>query len=187
MVKEKETIKKKAPAKKKAAAKTVKKEKVEKVKVVKPVEIEEVKEVETEEDFVVPERTGSEYYEGVGRRKTSVARVRLYNKKNGLVIVNGKKLEEYFTTETLQKTVMSPLDKMKSLDRFEIKVMVRGGGINSQSEAIRHGISRALVIFNGEYKKRLRKAGLLTRDSRMKERKKPGLKRARRAPQWSKR
>jgi len=197
MVKEKETIKKKAPAKKKPAVKAVKKEKVEKVEelekvepieIVKAVEPEEVKEdVEIEEDIIVPERTGSEYYEGVGRRKTSVARVRLYNKKNGLAIINGKKLEEYFPTETLQKTVMSPLDKMKSLDRFEIKVSVRGGGINSQSEAIRHGISRALVVFNIEYKKRLRKAGLLTRDSRMKERKKPGLKRARRAPQWSKR
>jgi len=191
MVKEKETTKKKAPAKKKPAVKAVKKEKVEKVEpieVIKAVEPEEVKEVvEAEEDIIVPERTGSEYYEGVGRRKTSVARVRLYNKKNGLAIINGKKLEEYFPTETLQKTVMSPLDKMKSLDRFEIKVSVKGGGISSQSEAIRHGISRALVVFNIEYKKRLRKAGLLTRDSRMKERKKPGLKRARRAPQWSKR
>lgn len=167
MVKEKtETIKKKAPVKKKV----VKKEKTEEVITEKPLE-----------------KNSSQYFQGVGRRKTSVARVRLYNKKNGLVVVNGKKLEEYFLTETLQKTVISPLDKMKSLDKFEINVLVRGGGINSQAEAIRHGISRALVIFNEEYKKRLRKAGLLTRDSRMKERKKFGLKRARRAPQWSKR
>lgn len=169
MVKEKEeTIKKKAPVKKRVVKKK-----------------EEV--VEEENEIIIPEKTGSEYYEGTGRRKTSIARVRLYNKKNGLVHINGKKLEEYFSTETLQKTVISPLDKMKSMDRFEIKVLVKGGGINSQAEAIRHGIARALVVFNLEYKKRLRKAGLLTRDSRMKERKKFGLKRARRAPQWSKR
>lgn len=173
MVKEKEETIKKAPAKKRVV-----KKKVEEVET--PEEVEVVKEKTVE-------KSGSEYYQGVGRRKTSVARVRLYNKKNGSVSVNEKKLEQYFTTETLQKTVMSPLDKMKSLDKFEIKVIVRGGGINSQAEAIRHGISRALVVFNEEYKKRLRKAGLLTRDSRMKERKKFGLKRARRAPQWSKR
>ncbi len=176
MVKEKEeTIKKKAPAKKRVV-----KKKEEEVLIETPEEVEVVEEK-------IPERSSSEYCQGVGRRKTSVARVRLYSKKNGLVSVNGKKLEQYFTTETLQKTVMSPLDKMKSLDKFEIKVIVKGGGINSQAEAIRHGISRALVVFNEEYKKRLRKAGLLTRDSRMKERKKFGLKRARRAPQWSKR
>jgi small subunit ribosomal protein S9 len=161
MVKEKETTKK-----------TTTKKKIVKVK---------------KEEIVVPEKNGSEYYESVGRRKTSIARVRLYNKKNGTVNINGKKLEDYFSTEMLQKTVISPLDKMKSMDRFEIKVIVKGGGINSQAEAVRHGISRALVIFNSEYKKRLRKSGLLTRDSRMKERKKFGLKRARRAPQWSKR
>ncbi|MDD3170322.1 MAG: 30S ribosomal protein S9 [Candidatus Paceibacterota bacterium] len=129
----------------------------------------------------------AEYFEGTGRRKTSVARVRLYNKKSGLVTINDKKLEEYFPTEALQKTALSALDKMKSLDRFEVRVVVRGGGINSQAEAIRHGIARALVVSNAEYKKRLKKSGFLTRDSRMKERKKFGLKRARRAPQWSKR
>jgi small subunit ribosomal protein S9 len=82
----------------------------------------------------------------------------LYNKKNGSASINGKKLEQYFLTEALQKTAISPLDKMKSLDRFEIKVVVKGGGINSQAEAVRHGIARALVVFNQEYKKRLRKA-----------------------------
>lgn len=169
MVKEKEEkTKKKAPAKK---------------RVVKKKEVEEA----VQEKPIVKEKNGAEYYEGVGRRKTSVARVRLYNKKNGSASINGKKIEQYFLTEALQKTAISPLDKMKSLDRFEIKVVVKGGGINSQAEAVRHGIARALVVFNQEYKKRLRKAGLLTRDSRMKERKKFGLKRARRAPQWSKR
>ncbi len=163
------------------------KEKEEKIKKKAPVKKKVIKEKEEIVEEKIVEKDSSQYFEGVGRRKTSVARVRLYSKKNGLVFVNGKKIEDYFSTETLQKTVISPLDKMKSLDKFEIKVLVRGGGINSQAEAIRHGISRALVVFNEEYKKRLRKAGLLTRDSRMKERKKFGLKRARRAPQWSKR
>ncbi|MDD5696730.1 MAG: 30S ribosomal protein S9 [Candidatus Pacebacteria bacterium] len=134
-----------------------------------------------------PKTTGVEYFEGTGRRKTSMARVRLYNKKSGLVVVNNKKFEEYFPTEALQKTALSALDKMKSLDRFEVRIVVRGGGMNSQAEAVRHGIARALVVSNAEYKKRLKKSGFLTRDSRMKERKKFGLKRARRAPQWSKR
>jgi small subunit ribosomal protein S9 len=87
----------------------------------------------------------------------------------------------------LQKIVSSSLERMKSNGRFRITIIVRGGGISSQAEAVRHGITRALVVFNPEYRKRLRKAGFLTRDSRKKERKKFGLKRARRAPQWSKR
>jgi len=162
MVKE-ETVKKKVPAKKKAAP---------------------VKRKPKEE---IPKKTSGEYLQGTGRRKTSVARVRLYEKKNGGMIVNDKRLEEYFPTEALQKTALSALDKMKSLDRFEMKVVVRGGGLSSQAEAIRHGVARALVLYDSEYKKRLKKAGFLTRDSRMKERKKFGLRRARRAPQWSKR
>lgn len=171
MVKEKAKAK---PTKKKAP---VKKKKVAVKKAAKP------KEEKTE----AASNIRVEYFEGTGRRKTSVARVRLYNKKSGLVTINDKKLEEYLPTEALQKTALSALDKMKSLDRFEVKVVVRGGGINSQAEAIRHGIARALVVSNAEYKKRLKKSGFLTRDSRMKERKKFGLKRARRAPQWSKR
>lgn len=162
MVKE-ETVKKKAPVKKKIAP---------------------IKRKPKEE---MPKKTSGEYLQGTGRRKTSVARVRLYEKKDGGMIVNGKKVEEYFPTETLQKTALSALDKMKSLDRFEVRVVVKGGGLSSQAEAIRHGVSRALILHDPEYKKRLKKAGFLTRDSRMKERKKFGLKRARRAPQWSKR
>ncbi|MFA5012984.1 MAG: 30S ribosomal protein S9 [Candidatus Paceibacterota bacterium] len=123
----------------------------------------------------------------MGRRKTAVARVRLYTKGDKKIFVNGKPIEDYFKMSNHQKIVNSSLDKMKSEGRFRITVVVRGGGINSQAEAVRHGITRALVIFNPEYRKRLRKAGYLTRDPRMKERKKFGLKRARRAPQWSKR
>lgn len=129
---------------------------------------------------------GDRYYEAIGRRKTSIARIRLYTKGQGIV-VNGKDYTEYFSTEELQKMAESSLKKMKSLDRFRITAQVSGGGLKSQAEAIRHGMARVLVIFNLDFKKRLRRAGFLTRDSRMKERKKYGLKRARKAPRWAKR
>ena len=87
----------------------------------------------------------------------------------------------------MRETILSPLKLMNVLDKFRIMIKVKGGGIHSQAEAVRHGIARALVIFNAEFRKRLKKAGYLTRDSRMRERKKFGLKRARRAPQWRKR
>ncbi len=144
-----------------------------------------------DDDFVINEEDfknlDDRYFEGTGRRKTSIARVRLYTKGDKNVEVNGVDFKKYFMTSSLQTTVLDSLDKMKSLGRFKVTVVVNGGGINSQAEAVRHGIARALVVFNPEYRKRLRKAGFLTRDPRMKERKKFGLKRARKAPQWSKR
>ena len=191
-VAKKETIKKeKKPAAAKAkATKAVEEIKVEE-KVMPIISPEFVFETKDDEDFVFDEskydENSSRYFEAVGRRKTSVARVRLYTKGDKVIIVNGKDLSEYFKTLPMQKTVNSSLDRMKSTGRFRITVVVKGGGINSQAEAVRHGITRALVVFNPEYRKRLRKAGFLTRDSRMKERKKFGLKRARKAPQWSKR
>jgi len=127
------------------------------------------------------------YIEATGRRKTAVARVRLWTKGKKELLVNNKPYENYFSTFELQQVAKSALSKMKSLDRFRISVRVKGGGLHSQAEAVRHGVSRVLVIFNPDYKKRLRKAGYLTRDPRMRERKKFGLKRARRAPQWQKR
>ena len=127
------------------------------------------------------------YYEAVGRRKTAVARVRIWTKGKNQVIVNDNNLKDYFKQEKLQKKVLSPLDKMNCEDKFKVKVIVRGGGINAQAEAVRHGISRALVLFNADFKKRLKKVGYLTRDPRMKERKKFGKKGARRSPQWQKR
>jgi small subunit ribosomal protein S9 len=189
-VAKKETVKKeKKPAAKSKTAK-VAETKVEE-KVLPVISPEFIIEVKDDEDFVFDEskydENSSRYFEAVGRRKTSVARVRLYTKGDKEIIVNGKEIGEYFKTLPLKKTVSSSLDKMKSNDRFRITVVVKGGGINSQAEAVRHGITRALVVFNPEYRKRLRKAGFLTRDSRMKERKKFGLKRARKAPQWSKR
>ena len=127
------------------------------------------------------------YYEAVGRRKTSIARVRLFSKGEKLFLVNAKPIEKYFPTFELQEIAKAPLEKMKCLDKFRISARIKGGGLVSQAEAIRHAISRSLVLFNPDFRKKLKKAGFLKRDPRMKERKKFGLKRARKAPQWAKR
>lgn len=127
------------------------------------------------------------YFEGVGRRKTSTVRVRIFTKGESTFLVNGKPYNIYFPNLELQKIVYSPLEIMKCVDKFRIQALVKGGGYHSQAEAVRHGLARALVLFNPDFKKRLKKAGFLTRDPRMRERKKFGLKRARRAPQWQKR
>ena len=127
------------------------------------------------------------YFEATGRRKTSVARVRIFTKGDTDITVNGKKYNQYFFTPDLERASVSALRKMKILERFKISAKIYGGGVSSQAEAMRHAIAKALVKFNADFRKRLKKSGYLTRDSRMKERKKPGLKKARRAPQWSKR
>jgi len=129
----------------------------------------------------------NKYYEAIGRRKTSIARVRLFAKGDNLFLVNGKPLNVYFSTPALREIVQSPLIVMESSDKFGAQVRVKGGGIHSQAEAVRHGLSRALVLFEADFRKKLKKAGFLKRDSRVKERKKFGLKRARKAPQWAKR
>ncbi|MBZ9572645.1 30S ribosomal protein S9 [Patescibacteria group bacterium] len=127
------------------------------------------------------------YFEAVGRRKTATARVRLFTQGEKEITVNDKLYKVYFPIPSLQKTVEAPLEKIKCQDKFRISVVVKGGGLNAQAEATRHGITRTLVLLNPVFKKRLRKVGFLTRDPRMRERKKFGLKRARRGPQWSKR
>jgi len=127
------------------------------------------------------------YFEAIGRRKTAVARVRLYTKGDKEFIVNNQSYTEYFSTPQDQEFATASMSKMKCLDKFRVTVVVKGGGSRAQAEAIRHGTARVLVEFNESFRKRLRKAGFLTRDPRMRERKKFGLKRARRAPQWSKR
>jgi len=129
----------------------------------------------------------SRYFEAVGRRKTAVARVRLFTKGEKEFLINSKPYQEYFPPLELQQIVQSPLIKMKCLDRFRVSVIVKGGGLKAQAEAVRHGLARALTLFNPDFRKRLKRAGFLTRDARMRERKKFGLKRARRAPQWQKR
>lgn len=126
------------------------------------------------------------YFEAVGRRKTAVARVRM-TKGGGEILINGKSLQDYFPLAEMRQKVLSPLERTDSLEKFNLSVKVKGGGLNAQSEAIRHGLARALVLFKKDFRKTLKKAGFLTRDPRMRERKKFGLKRARRARQWRKR
>lgn len=136
---------------------------------------------------VKPAEKPENYFEALGRRKTSAARVRIMTKGDKIISVNGKTLQSYFPTIEMQEIVLSPLKLLNCLEQFGITIKVNGGGIHSQAEATRHGISRALVILDADSRKKFKKAGYLTRDSRMRERKKFGLKRARRAPQWGKR
>jgi len=144
-------------------------------------------EIQREIEKATREGDKSKFIEVIGRRKTSSARVRLFTQGKKGIIINGKPHTDFFTVIDLQKIVEDPMEKLKCLDKFGVTVIVKGGGITGQAGAVRHGIARALVKLNPYFKKRLKKFGFLTRDSRMRERKKPGLKRARRAPQWSKR
>ena len=126
------------------------------------------------------------FFYGTGRRKHSVARVRLYQ-GTGNFTINDRSIDEYFGLETLKLIARQPLALTETADKFDIVVRVAGGGVTGQAGAIRHGVARALLEFNAELRGELKKAGFLTRDPRMKERKKYGLKAARRAPQFSKR
>lgn len=128
-----------------------------------------------------------QYYEAIGRRKTSSARVRLYTPGNGNMVVNDRPVREYFPLNTKLAKVLGPLDVADALRRFDVSVKVSGGGITGQAGAIQLGIARALLKVNPELRSILRQKGYLTRDFRAKERKKPGLKKARKAPQYTKR
>ncbi len=139
---------------------------------------EELKQKKSKED---------RYIEAVGRRKRAIARLRFKKHEGKEIFINDKKLFEYFPPKELQEIVFSPLYKINLSENFKITIKVKGGGVRAQAEAIRHALARALVKSNEDFKKRLKKAGFLTRDPRERERKKFGLKRARRAPQWSKR
>ena len=127
------------------------------------------------------------YFYGTGRRKSSVARVRVYENGTGNITINGRDIDSYFGLDTLKMVVRQPLVSTDLLGKVDVVVNVCGGGVTGQAGAIRHGISRALLLVNGEFRPTLKAAGFLTRDPRMKERKKYGLKAARRAPQFSKR
>jgi len=131
--------------------------------------------------------TDMQYYEGLGRRKTATARVRLYPDPEVGIVVNNKPLQEYFSRNVDQDTILEPLQVCGTEGRFGISVKVNGGGVTGQAGAVRLGIARALLKVDPENRKTLRQYGLLTRDPRAKERKKPGLKRARKAPQYTKR
>ena len=126
------------------------------------------------------------YFYGTGRRKSSVARVRILP-GTGAITINGRDIDDYFGLETLKLFVRQPLEATETLGKFDLIVKVGGGGVSGQAGAIRHGLSRALLQVSDEYRPILKAAGFLTRDPRMKERKKYGLKAARRAPQFSKR
>ena len=125
------------------------------------------------------------YFYGTGRRKSSVARVRVYENGTGSVIINGRDINDYFGLDTLKLVVNQPLVAADLVGKVDLVVSVTGGGVSGQAGAIRHGLSRALVTLNPEYRATLKAAGFMTRDPRMKERKKYGLKAARRAPQFS--
>ncbi len=127
------------------------------------------------------------YFYGTGRRKSSVARVRVYENGTGSIIVNGRDINDYFGLDTLKLIVNQPLIATDMVGKIDVVVTVAGGGVSGQAGAIRHGIARALLNVNPEYRATLKASGFLTRDPRMKERKKYGLKAARRAPQFSKR
>lgn len=134
-----------------------------------------------------------EYHEGVGRRKGATARVRIWttnpdnSAEEGFFVVNKKHYKDYFPRQDHQQTLISPLEEIKSKEKFCVSAQTKGGGITGQSEAIQLGLARALVDFFPNFKKKLKRAGFLTRDARVKERKKPGKKKARRSPQWQKR
>ncbi len=192
----KKTTIKKVPVKKKVTKKEIKKPKKEAV-----VKLEEMQNGPDAKGIEDPRFSESEnrdkekYFQAIGRRKESVARVRLYTKKStdtveeekALIIVNGKDYTEYFSDINLRNIVESPLRKLKSLNRFKATIVVHGGGMSGQAGAIKHGISRALVEFDLNFRKKLKKSGFLTRDSRIKERRKYGHKKARKMGQFSKR
>ncbi|MBI2885834.1 MAG: 30S ribosomal protein S9 [Chloroflexi bacterium] len=129
----------------------------------------------------------SHYFYGLGRRKSAVAQVRLFPGGNGTIVVNGKPLQELFSLPSLQLTVLQPFQATETVGRFNAMVKVKGGGVHGWADAIRHGVARALLAADENLRPALRKNGLLTRDPRVKERKKYGLKRARKAPQYTKR
>ena len=128
-----------------------------------------------------------QYQYGTGRRKSSVARVRLYQGGTGSITINGRDIDDYFGLDTLKLITRQPLVLTEMVEKVDIIATVTGGGVTGQAGALRHGISRALLLVNPEFRPVLKRAGYLTRDPRMKERKKYGLKAARRAPQFSKR
>lgn len=171
--------KKKAPAKKATAKKAPATKSVEPEVALESLEASEMEAAKVSK--------GGSFIPAVGRRKTSVARVRLIKNGKGNITINGKKFEEYFTTYDLREQIVNPLKVTGQDTSIDISAKVLGGGVRGQAEAVRHGVSRALVELNPTFRKSLKKLGYLMRDPRKKERKKFGLKGARRAPQWSKR
>ncbi len=137
---------------------------------------------------IIKQKSDKEYYKGIGRRKRAVANVRLFLQGDKIFTINNKPADMYFNNVEYQKIIHQSLEKMNLINKFKVQVLVRGGGLHAQAEAVRHGISRALLDFDNKiFRERLKMTGFLTRDPRRRERKKPGLKRARKATQWRKR
>lgn len=136
---------------------------------------------------MTPKSAENKYFEAVGRRKTATARVRIFPGTKSGFEINGKSLEDYFPVKELQMNATEAFTNSKSTQKFHVTAKLVGGGINAQSEALRHGIARALLIYDIQLRSPLKKAGMLRRDPRAKERRKFGLKKARKSPQWSKR
>lgn len=182
MIKKSKTIvrEKKEKVKEKTEEKKVKKAKKEAAPKVIPTPAAEQAEQPAEQKKMA-------FLYGLGRRKEAIARVKVYKNGTGKVSVNSRDLIQYFPAFDLQNTILAPLKNVGQLNKLDIQAKVQGGGFRSQAESIRLGVSRALLGLNPLFRKNLRKAGFLTRDPREKERKKYGLKRARRAPQWQKR
>ncbi|OIO55511.1 30S ribosomal protein S9 [Candidatus Peregrinibacteria bacterium CG1_02_54_53] len=134
-----------------------------------------------------PSEKKRQYFSGVGKRKTAIARVKVFEGGTGDAMVNGMKIKEYFQTTYLVDNALSPVKLANLKGSVDLEVITRGGGKAAQSDAMRHGLSRALLLLTPELRSDLKRVGFLRRDARIKERKKPGLKRARRAPQWQKR
>lgn len=135
----------------------------------------------------ITKEKGKEYFRAIGRRKTATAVVRLYKASKTTYSINGKDFTEYFGTPELKKIITGAFETVTPAEKFEVVVTTKGGGSHAQAEAVRHGISRALVLYDAELRSGLKKAKMLKRDPRTVERKKFGLKKARKSPQWSKR
>ncbi len=153
----------------------------------KPAVKKAAKPVEVEVKAPVKVVDASKYHKGLGRRKEATAKVRLIPGGSGKVIVNNKPMEQYFTVEWHRQSIMSPLVAVGANADYDVSARIEGGGVAGQAIALRHGIARCLLLVNPDFRKTLRRAGYLTRDPRAKERKKPGLKRARKRGQWAKR
>lgn len=136
---------------------------------------------------MMTEQKRRQFFWTIGKRKTAIARVRMYPEGSGAVTINGRAAKEYFPTALHVENALAPFALVEKKNAFDVEAEIEGGGVTAQSDALRHGISRGLLLVNPDFRTELKRAGFLRRDARIKERKKPGLKRARRAPQWQKR
>lgn len=189
MAEKKTTKEKKAkpPAVKKPRIKKEKTDVEPKVKAQKKKVAEIIQAPEATKEVIDDRKNKIGFLQTIGRRKSSIARVKLFKNGTGKVTINGRDIKEYLKSDLLTEVALGALTGVNQLNKLDVSVKVLGGGLHGQAEAIRLGTARGLLQLNPVFKKNLRKAGFLTRDPRIKERKKPGLKKARRAPQWSKR